>query len=164
MRQRLPVTFRVNKRIPNYENFLATLNNSKLLPKILSTSSSAVPQDKGLESNNRSEGEGAILQAGGLNASQTREDSEDIPEDIHLSKIKWHPNELVWQLNTYRKALKKSKALKELHQFIQKASDSGLISRQELVSMLPPLLLNAQPNELILDMCAAPGNLVPRIF
>jgi 16S rRNA C967 or C1407 C5-methylase (RsmB/RsmF family) len=38
------------------------------------------------------------------------------------------------------------------------ANDSGLISRQELVSMLPPLCLNIQSNDLVLDMCAAPGS------
>ncbi|KAH0618043.1 hypothetical protein JD844_016993 [Phrynosoma platyrhinos] len=35
---------------------------------------------------------------------------------------------------------------------------NGNISRQEAVSMIPPLLLNVQPHHKILDMCAAPGS------
>lgn len=54
--------------------------------------------------------------------------------------------------------MKKSKALTALHTLIQNASNSGLVSRQELVSMLPPLYLDIQPTDNILDMCAAPGS------
>jgi 16S rRNA C967 or C1407 C5-methylase (RsmB/RsmF family) len=48
--------------------------------------------------------------------------------------------------------------LSSLHSYIQKASDSGLITRQELVSMLPPLYLDVKSSDIILDMCAAPGS------
>lgn len=34
----------------------------------------------------------------------------------------------------------------------------GDIVRQEAVSMLPPLLLDVQPEHQVLDMCAAPGS------
>ncbi len=35
---------------------------------------------------------------------------------------------------------------------------SGNISRQETVSMIPPLVLDVQPHHKVLDMCAAPGS------
>ena len=54
--------------------------------------------------------------------------------------------------------MKKSKGLKAFHKLIQKSADCGLITRQELVSMLPPLFLDIQPDDLVLDMCAAPGS------
>ncbi|KAG8512397.1 tRNA (cytosine(34)-C(5))-methyltransferase [Galemys pyrenaicus] len=38
------------------------------------------------------------------------------------------------------------------------SASKGNISRQEAVSMIPPLLLNAHPHHKILDMCAAPGS------
>ena len=41
---------------------------------------------------------------------------------------------------------------------MQRATDAGLISRQELVSMIPPLLLDVQSTDIVFDMCAAPGN------
>ena len=37
-------------------------------------------------------------------------------------------------------------------------ADSGLITRQEIVSMMPPILLDVQSHHSILDMCAAPGS------
>ncbi|EPB66806.1 NOL1/NOP2/sun family protein [Ancylostoma ceylanicum] len=37
-------------------------------------------------------------------------------------------------------------------------AEIGHISRQEAVSMIPPLLLNPDSNHLVLDMCAAPGS------
>jgi 16S rRNA C967 or C1407 C5-methylase (RsmB/RsmF family) len=35
---------------------------------------------------------------------------------------------------------------------------AGNISRQETVSMIPPLVLDVQPHHKVLDMCAAPGS------
>ena len=37
-------------------------------------------------------------------------------------------------------------------------TDAGNISRQEAVSMLPPLFLKVEPHHYVLDMCAAPGS------
>ena len=34
----------------------------------------------------------------------------------------------------------------------------GGVSRQEAVSMIPPLLLQVEPHHRVLDMCAAPGS------
>ena len=36
--------------------------------------------------------------------------------------------------------------------------DTGRVTRQEAASMLPILVLDPQPNELLLDLCAAPGS------
>ena len=83
--------------------------------------------------------------------------AQTISDQIKLANIPWYPNELVWQLNTFRHELKRNKAYEKLHKFIQQANDAGLITRQELVSMLPPLLLDVQSSDIIFDMCAAPG-------
>lgn len=40
----------------------------------------------------------------------------------------------------------------------------GDISRQEAVSMIPPLLLDVQPGHSVLDMCAAPGSKTAQII
>ena len=79
-------------------------------------------------------------------------------DEIILTPVKWYPENLVWQLNIFKKELKKKKGYEKLHKFIQRATDAGLISRQELVSMIPPLLLDVQSTDIIFDMCAAPGN------
>jgi 16S rRNA C967 or C1407 C5-methylase (RsmB/RsmF family) len=77
---------------------------------------------------------------------------------LKLEPIPWYPDNLVWQVNSNRSELRKQENVKEFHTFLQKANDSGLITRQELVSMLPPLVLQPQANEKVLDMCAAPGS------
>ncbi|KAM3129222.1 hypothetical protein pb186bvf_018697 [Paramecium bursaria] len=82
----------------------------------------------------------------------------ELAPEHQLKEVKWYPGSLVWESKLAKKELRKSEQLIKLHQFIQKCNSTGLITRQELVSMLPPLFLNPQPGEFILDMCAAPGS------
>ena len=49
-------------------------------------------------------------------------------------------------------------AFKDLHQYMIALTLSGHIGRQEAVSMLPPMFLDVHPNDIVLDMCAAPGS------
>ena len=84
-------------------------------------------------------------------------EEKKVLEQIALKNIEWYPGSLVWQLSVFRKDLKKNKAYQSLHKFINNATQAGLISRQELVSMLPPLLLDVKSTDMIFDMCAAPG-------
>uniref|UniRef100_H0VBT0 tRNA (cytosine(34)-C(5))-methyltransferase n=1 Tax=Cavia porcellus TaxID=10141 RepID=H0VBT0_CAVPO len=72
--------------------------------------------------------------------------------------LSWYPEELAWHTNLSRKILRKSPQLERFHQFLVSETESGNISRQETVSMIPPLLLDVQPHHKILDMCAAPGS------
>ncbi|KAJ6661334.1 hypothetical protein lerEdw1_014962 [Lerista edwardsae] len=69
-----------------------------------------------------------------------------------------YPEELAWHTNLSRKVLRKSPQLEKFHHFLVSETECGNISRQEAVSMIPPLLLNVQPHHKILDMCAAPGS------
>lgn len=72
--------------------------------------------------------------------------------------LNWYPGGIVHSINTTKQIFKKSRVLNELHKYLQKSFDSGLIARQELVSMLPPLYLDVQKDDIVLDMCAAPGS------
>jgi len=45
-----------------------------------------------------------------------------------------------------------------LHKWMKQHTDNGNITRQEAVSMVPPLALDVQPHHFCLDMCAAPGS------
>ncbi|KAG8133131.1 hypothetical protein E2320_010946 [Naja naja] len=72
--------------------------------------------------------------------------------------LSWYPEELAWHTNLNRKILRKSPQLEKFHHFLVSETECGNISRQEAVSMIPPLLLNIQPQHKILDMCAAPGS------
>ncbi|KAG8442522.1 hypothetical protein GDO86_011354 [Hymenochirus boettgeri] len=72
--------------------------------------------------------------------------------------LTWYPEELAWHTNLSRKIIRKSPELEKFHQFLVSETESGNISRQEAVSMIPPVLLNIQSHHKILDMCAAPGS------
>lgn len=80
---------------------------------------------------------------------------EVIPEPQCLS---WYPNEFAWQLELSRKDIRRSEPLYKLHNFLIAETGSGNISRQEAVSMIPPLVLSVEPHHKVLDMCAAPGS------
>jgi len=56
-----------------------------------------------------------------------------------------YPDGLAWQLQLTRKDIRRSEAYFRLHNFLISETDSGNISRQEAVSMIPPLLLDVKP-------------------
>lgn len=78
--------------------------------------------------------------------------------------LNWYPDELAWHTNLSRKIIRKSPELERFHQFLISETESGNISRQEAVSMIPPVLLKVQPHHKILDMCAAPGSKTKQII
>jgi multisite-specific tRNA:(cytosine-C5)-methyltransferase len=63
-----------------------------------------------------------------------------------------------YKLGTDRKAIRKLPGLEGLHKWMMRHTDCGNITRQEAVSMVPPLALNVSPHHKCLDMCAAPGS------
>lgn len=71
--------------------------------------------------------------------------------------LPWYPNEFGWQLELTRRDIRRSESLYKLHNFLIAETNVGSISRQEAVSMIPPLVLDVQPHHKVLDMCAAPG-------
>ncbi|GAA5881341.1 hypothetical protein JCM1840_006765 [Sporobolomyces johnsonii] len=82
-------------------------------------------------------------------------------EGVMLSppkELNWYPGQLAWQLPVPKSALRKIDAFKKFQHFLVYETDAGNLSRQEAVSMIPPLLLDVQPGHTALDMCAAPGS------
>ncbi|CAG8803536.1 26645_t:CDS:2, partial [Dentiscutata erythropus] len=71
--------------------------------------------------------------------------------------LPWYPDEFGWQHSAPRSTIKKSPAFQTFHKWLV-AETEGNISRQEAVSMIPPLLLDVKPGHWVLDMCAAPGS------
>lgn len=72
--------------------------------------------------------------------------------------LSWYPDKLAWQLDFSRSQLRKIPKLEALHEFMKRETHVGAITRQEAVSMVPPLFLDVQPHHRVLDMCAAPGS------
>ncbi|XP_034489569.1 tRNA (cytosine(34)-C(5))-methyltransferase [Drosophila innubila] len=76
----------------------------------------------------------------------------------HPLCLPWYPNGMAYQLNLTRKDIRRSEPLHRLHNFLIVETAAGNISRQEAVSMIPPVVLDVQPTDKVLDMCAAPGS------
>eukprot|EP00090_Calanus_glacialis_P007336 TRINITY_DN15781_c0_g1_i1.p1 TRINITY_DN15781_c0_g1~~TRINITY_DN15781_c0_g1_i1.p1 ORF type:complete len:704 (-),score=298.23 TRINITY_DN15781_c0_g1_i1:55-2166(-) len=80
-------------------------------------------------------------------------------EDVVIPKLlPWYPDNLAYQLNLTRREIRRQEVYFKLHNFLVAETESGAISRQEAVSMLPPLVLGVKPHHNVLDMCAAPGS------
>jgi tRNA (cytosine34-C5)-methyltransferase len=65
---------------------------------------------------------------------------------------------MAWQVELSRQDVRKNIHFNEFKQFLIQQTQNGNISRQEAVSMIPPLLLDIRPDNKILDMCSAPGS------
>ncbi|KAI4251329.1 MAG: hypothetical protein LQ352_004918 [Teloschistes flavicans] len=72
--------------------------------------------------------------------------------------IPWFPHQLAWQMTTPKNVVRKFGPFKSFQQFLVSETSVGNISRQEIVSMIPPLLMDIRPGMTVLDLCAAPGS------
>ncbi|KAF2853291.1 S-adenosyl-L-methionine-dependent methyltransferase [Plenodomus tracheiphilus IPT5] len=68
------------------------------------------------------------------------------------------PDELVWHMKTHKKIIRRHAPFANFQKFLVAEAASGNISRQEVVSMIPPHFLDVKPGMVVLDMCAAPGS------
>ncbi|KAL8151918.1 hypothetical protein V2J09_021726, partial [Rumex salicifolius] len=75
-----------------------------------------------------------------------------------IRPLPWYPENLAWHSNFSRNQLRKNQTLARFHEFLKLANEIGNITRQEAVSMVPPLFLDVHPEHFVLDMCAAPGS------
>ncbi len=80
--------------------------------------------------------------------------------------LPFYPKDLAWQVNVDKTTFRKNEILNDLRKYLITATADGVISRQEAVSMLPPLFLDVQPHHKVLgiffflnfkDCCASPG-------
>lgn len=72
--------------------------------------------------------------------------------------IPWYPNGSAWYMNVGKRDLRKSACLSEFYRFVAAQNEQGGITRQEAVSMIPPLMMDVRPESRVLDVCAAPGS------
>ncbi|KAI9786560.1 MAG: hypothetical protein M1816_007884 [Peltula sp. TS41687] len=72
--------------------------------------------------------------------------------------IPWYPDGLAWSMTTPRKVIRRYPPFASFQKFLVSETSVGNISRQEAVSMIPPLLLDLKPGMTVLDLCAAPGS------
>ena len=101
-------------------------------------------------------------------AVQQRLKDHYIPEIISIehngelvqppATLPWYPNQLGWQMATPKSVVRKFPPFASFQKFLVSETSVGNISRQEAVSMIPPLLMDVHPGMTVLDLCAAPGS------
>lgn len=74
------------------------------------------------------------------------------------SLIPWFPDQLAWQMTTPKNVVRRFAPFASFQKFLVSETSVGNISRQEAVSMIPPLLMDVRPGMTVLDLCAAPGS------
>ncbi len=72
--------------------------------------------------------------------------------------LRMYPGQLAYQSSVPKMSLRKTPELAEFQKFLVAQTARGTVTRQEVVSMIPPLFLDVQPQHRVLDMCAAPGS------
>ena len=91
-----------------------------------------------------------------------REDIEWVEnwlQEIGAIKIEWFTGVgSAWTLPFPR-----GKAEGEVKTILSALHETGRLTRQEAVSMIPAIALDAKPGELVLDMCASPGSKTTQI-
>lgn len=95
----------------------------------------------------------SIIQSEFFNQYLTNRTKEANEEHTTVKKpfcLPWYPNELGWQLELTRKDIRREEAYYKLHNFLIAETLAGSISRQEAVSMIPPLVLDVQPHHKVL--------------
>ena len=78
--------------------------------------------------------------------------------------LKWYPDSLAWQITVRKEVIRKEPSFKKFQNFLVCESEAGNISRQEAVSMIPPLFLDLHPHHKVVDLCAAPGSKTAQIL
>lgn len=72
--------------------------------------------------------------------------------------VPWYPDNLAWWMTTPKNVIRRYPPFAKFQKFLVSETSVGNISRQEVVSMIPPLLLDVKPGHVVLDLCAAPGS------
>src|SRR5436305_11715887 len=67
-------------------------------------------------------------------------------------------------MTTPKSVIRRFPPFQAFQKYLVSETSVGNISRQEVVSMIPPLLMDIHPGMTVLDMCAAPGSKAAQIL
>ena len=84
----------------------------------------------------------------------TLDESEGVVEKPR--PLSWYPDRMAWHFNFTKRLLRKNPLLKDFHGFLKREEVRGAISRQEAVSMIPPMFLGVEPQHKVLHTSCSP--------
>jgi 16S rRNA C967 or C1407 C5-methylase (RsmB/RsmF family) len=73
-----------------------------------------------------------------------------------IERMDWMKSCMAYKMEHDKYKLKEMKS--KVREVIIEGNESGMMTRQEVVSMLPSELLGVKEEERVLDLCAAPGS------
>eukprot|EP00339_Tiarina_fusa_P000842 CAMPEP_0117026604 /NCGR_PEP_ID=MMETSP0472-20121206/19540_1 /TAXON_ID=693140 ORGANISM="Tiarina fusus, Strain LIS" /NCGR_SAMPLE_ID=MMETSP0472 /ASSEMBLY_ACC=CAM_ASM_000603 /LENGTH=899 /DNA_ID=CAMNT_0004733651 /DNA_START=122 /DNA_END=2821 /DNA_ORIENTATION=+ len=73
-----------------------------------------------------------------------------------VRKIPYIPH--AYQMGVDRQTIRRNAGLKPFFEWLKIQTAAGFVTRQETVSMIPPVVLDPKPHHKVLDLCAAPGS------
>ncbi|KAL8563640.1 hypothetical protein ACOMHN_055274 [Nucella lapillus] len=160
MKEPLPVTFRITGYKSQAKELMKILR-TQFFDSLIGQAPSSSSATASAESSAPSPTNGAAA-VGGDSAGATGpqmvtggdggDGGEGTARGLTMEAIKppkcltWYPDGLAWQIDLSRKAVRSQEMLSKLHRFLVSETETGNISRQEAVSMIPPLVLDVQPN------------------
>ncbi|RQM07807.1 hypothetical protein DH86_00000681, partial [Scytalidium sp. 3C] len=65
--------------------------------------------------------------------------------------VPWYPDELAWWMTTPKNVVRRFPPFAAFQKYLVSETSVGNISRQEVVSMIPPLVMDLQPGMTVLD-------------
>ncbi|KAL9937421.1 hypothetical protein V8E36_003830 [Tilletia maclaganii] len=173
-RQPLPTTFRITSGVPS-AILIEEAMNKQWVPFLSSVQLSRLGDaatSLGLTTSDTASA--SIDEAPSAPATSAPADAVDADADVlaedasaELANISvppptqipfYHPKGFGWQLDVKKNVIRKHPSFKAFQQWLVHETDAGCISRQEAVSMVPPLFLDVRSDHLVLDLCAAPGS------
>lgn len=137
----LPSSFRFTKHIP--ENIKQRMHH-ELQDLIQHTVEKEKEEKEKAEGNNDE------------NNTDNNNDNDDPNNPLLLRRLPFL--EYAYQLAYDRTSIRKRVEMERLHDWLKHQTDAGFVSRQETVSMVPPVVLSPAVGDKVLDMCAAPGS------
>ena len=136
LRKPLPITFRITSYKSFAKEILDILKNKhfKYLDEITKSNPNEVI-------------EASLNKGSSLLAHSAKSNEPAFADGKSIYKcLSWYPNEMAWEVELSRNDVRKNAHFEEFKQFLIHQTENGNINRQEAVSMIPPLLLNAEPH------------------
>lgn len=84
------------------------------------------------------------------------------PIKVEIKRIPYIPH--AYQLSIDRRTIRRNPTLESFHNWLKSQVGAGFITRQETVSMIPPVVLAPESHHAVLDLCAAPGSKTSQIL
>jgi len=154
LRRILPASFRLGQDLDPLVRDKLEKEIDEMVGKEMELSIEQKPKRK--KTLQEKEAEDAVKAGGEVAAVQEAQNEVITKTFAPARKIPFVP--FAYQLSVDRITIKKNPALTHFHEWLKVQTHAGFVTRQETVSMIPPVVLSIENHHAVLDMCAAPGS------